>query len=341
MDATLRPRPGGMSRRSSSAGSRASVRRPMLADVDCSRPALAAAPAGAPPWPPRCRATRATARRRRSPTWSWCGCWCGELDCPVLAEGRYASPESVRAAFDAGAWAVVVGTAITDPGRAHAPVRGRCRGGWWRALTGVQACRRACPPAARRARPLREILEALVASLEPGARAALRAGAGRRYGLARMTVAGRSTGWWPRASSTACTGAARFVAEPRVAQAMCLQLVQRGHARAGDEARLDRALAGGDRGRAVPGRLAGDRARRRGGRDRARAHGRRRARGPRARVPAAGRASRASTRPTFGTGRCSSCCRALRGARCARPTSAWWPWRSSRTRRRLLGVAAG
>ena len=37
------------------------------------------------------------------------------LDCPVLAEGRYGSPESVRAAFDAGAWAVVVGTAITDP----------------------------------------------------------------------------------------------------------------------------------------------------------------------------------------------------------------------------------
>jgi N-acylglucosamine-6-phosphate 2-epimerase len=37
------------------------------------------------------------------------------LDCPVLAEGRYGSPEAVRAAFDAGAFAVVVGTAITDP----------------------------------------------------------------------------------------------------------------------------------------------------------------------------------------------------------------------------------
>jgi putative N-acetylmannosamine-6-phosphate epimerase len=38
-----------------------------------------------------------------------------ELDCPVLAEGRYGSPDDVRAAFDAGAHAVVVGTAITDP----------------------------------------------------------------------------------------------------------------------------------------------------------------------------------------------------------------------------------
>jgi N-acylglucosamine-6-phosphate 2-epimerase len=34
---------------------------------------------------------------------------------PVLAEGRYGSAEDVRAAFDAGAFAVVVGTAITDP----------------------------------------------------------------------------------------------------------------------------------------------------------------------------------------------------------------------------------
>jgi N-acylglucosamine-6-phosphate 2-epimerase len=37
-----------------------------------------------------------------------------ELDVPVLAEGRYALPEQVRAAFGAGAFAVVVGTAITD-----------------------------------------------------------------------------------------------------------------------------------------------------------------------------------------------------------------------------------
>ncbi|MGH2847617.1 MAG: N-acetylmannosamine-6-phosphate 2-epimerase, partial [Thermoleophilaceae bacterium] len=36
------------------------------------------------------------------------------LDCPVLAEGRYATPAAVRAAAEAGAFAVVVGTAITD-----------------------------------------------------------------------------------------------------------------------------------------------------------------------------------------------------------------------------------
>lgn len=38
-----------------------------------------------------------------------------ELDCPVLAEGRYSTPAHLTAAFEAGAFAVVVGTAITDP----------------------------------------------------------------------------------------------------------------------------------------------------------------------------------------------------------------------------------
>jgi N-acylglucosamine-6-phosphate 2-epimerase len=38
-----------------------------------------------------------------------------ELDCPIFAEGRYASTEQVAAALAAGAFAVVVGTAITDP----------------------------------------------------------------------------------------------------------------------------------------------------------------------------------------------------------------------------------
>jgi len=38
-----------------------------------------------------------------------------ELDCPLLAEGRYSTPGEVAAAFEAGAFAVVVGAAITDP----------------------------------------------------------------------------------------------------------------------------------------------------------------------------------------------------------------------------------
>ncbi len=37
------------------------------------------------------------------------------LPVPVLAEGRYGTPDEVRSAFAAGAHAVVVGTAITNP----------------------------------------------------------------------------------------------------------------------------------------------------------------------------------------------------------------------------------
>lgn len=38
-----------------------------------------------------------------------------KLDVPVVAEGRLHTPELARAAMDAGAWAVVVGSAITAP----------------------------------------------------------------------------------------------------------------------------------------------------------------------------------------------------------------------------------
>ena len=34
---------------------------------------------------------------------------------PIIGEGRVQTPEEARAAIDAGAWAVVVGTAITHP----------------------------------------------------------------------------------------------------------------------------------------------------------------------------------------------------------------------------------
>jgi len=38
-----------------------------------------------------------------------------KLDCPVIAEGRYKTPDQMKAALSAGAVAVVIGTAITNP----------------------------------------------------------------------------------------------------------------------------------------------------------------------------------------------------------------------------------
>ena len=37
------------------------------------------------------------------------------IQIPIIAEGGYVSPEQVRAAIRSGAWAVCVGTAITNP----------------------------------------------------------------------------------------------------------------------------------------------------------------------------------------------------------------------------------
>jgi N-acylglucosamine-6-phosphate 2-epimerase len=114
-DATLRLRAGGMPVDAFVARLRAEVALPLLADVDDFDSGVAARDAGAdavattlagytgdgpPPPDPDVELVRRLA---------------AELDCPVLAEGRYGSPEAVRAAFEAGAVAVVVGTAITDP----------------------------------------------------------------------------------------------------------------------------------------------------------------------------------------------------------------------------------
>ncbi len=52
-----------------------------------------------------------------------------QLTVPVVAEGRYATPEQVGAAFAAGAHAVVVGTAITNPREITRGLRRRLPGG--------------------------------------------------------------------------------------------------------------------------------------------------------------------------------------------------------------------
>jgi N-acylglucosamine-6-phosphate 2-epimerase len=119
VDATLRPRPDGVDL----ASLVSEVPVPVLADVDSLKAGLAARDAGAaavattlagytggaasdPP---------AGASPSDGPDLELVAALASELDCPVFAEGRIATPDHARAAFDAGAFAVVVGTAITDP----------------------------------------------------------------------------------------------------------------------------------------------------------------------------------------------------------------------------------
>lgn len=122
VDATLRPRPDGVDL--ASLVSELTV--PVLADVDCVEAGLAAREAGAAAVATTLAgytggaATAPLAAASRTappagPDLDLVEALASELDCPVFAEGRIATPDHARAAFEAGAFAVVVGTAITDP----------------------------------------------------------------------------------------------------------------------------------------------------------------------------------------------------------------------------------
>ena len=115
VDATERARPDGSSGAEFVAALAAELPGRIVADVDRLSAGAAAARAGA--------AAVATtlsgytsATSSTAPDIPLVAQLAQEVSVPVLAEGRYASPESVSEAFAAGAFAVVVGTAITDPG---------------------------------------------------------------------------------------------------------------------------------------------------------------------------------------------------------------------------------
>ena len=114
IDATLRPRPNGHSLASQIQWIHSELGVPVLADVDSVESAVAARDAGADavattlsgytngPVPPE-------------PDVRLVADLVAKLDCEIVAEGRYRTASDVRAALDAGAHAVVVGTAITNP----------------------------------------------------------------------------------------------------------------------------------------------------------------------------------------------------------------------------------
>ena len=114
LDATLRPRPDGQPLAHQIARIHTELGVPVMGDVDTLEAGLAARDAGAD----LVATTLSGYTNGRTPTGPDVDLvrqLVAKLDCPVIAEGRIRTPEDVRRVCDAGAYAVVVGQAITDP----------------------------------------------------------------------------------------------------------------------------------------------------------------------------------------------------------------------------------
>lgn len=114
LDATERPHPEG-----TTAEFIAAVRRetglPVLADISTYEEGVAAANAGAELISTTMSGYTPYSPQQRGPDLELVARLSAALTAPVIAEGRISTPAEARAALDAGAWAVVVGGAITRP----------------------------------------------------------------------------------------------------------------------------------------------------------------------------------------------------------------------------------
>lgn len=114
LDATSRPHPEGLTadfiRRV-----RAETAKPILADISTDDEALEAQEAGADFISTTMSGYTSYSPQSEEPDLDLVRRLAAVLTIPLIAEGRIATPQQARAALDAGAWAVVVGGAITRP----------------------------------------------------------------------------------------------------------------------------------------------------------------------------------------------------------------------------------
>jgi putative N-acetylmannosamine-6-phosphate epimerase len=115
MDATARPRPGGEHVDELLPRIRQALGRPVMADVDGVEAGTRAAALGADLIATTLAGYTGDGPVPEAPDLALVRELVRAVRVPVVAEGRYATPEQVREAFRAGAFAVVVGRAITDP----------------------------------------------------------------------------------------------------------------------------------------------------------------------------------------------------------------------------------
>ncbi len=116
VDATRRPRPQGERFENLIRRIHEELRLPVMADVATFEEGLYAADCGAELIATTLCGYTAESRGAKLPALDLLAKLAGKLNVPVICEGGVGSPEQVRQAFDCGAFAVVVGTAITGIG---------------------------------------------------------------------------------------------------------------------------------------------------------------------------------------------------------------------------------
>jgi N-acylglucosamine-6-phosphate 2-epimerase len=114
LDATARPRPNGESLESL-IGAIRDLGVPVLADVSTLVEGLMAEASGADFVSTTLSGYTDYSPQLDGPDLDLVRVLAARLTIPLLAEGRIRTPEEARAALDAGAWAVIVGAAITRP----------------------------------------------------------------------------------------------------------------------------------------------------------------------------------------------------------------------------------
>jgi len=114
-DATFRPRPGGLSSTDFIRLLSRELNVPIMADIATVEEGLAAAQAGASLVATTLAGYTDARPATPGPDLDLVAALAARCPVPAICEGRVASPADVKAAFAAGAYAVVVGTAITNP----------------------------------------------------------------------------------------------------------------------------------------------------------------------------------------------------------------------------------
>lgn len=115
VDGTARPRPQGRDAADFIQQAAAATGKPVIADIATLEEGIAAAEAGAAAVLTTLSGYTAYTKQQKDPDYELVNQLAQVVQVPVIAEGRYNTPEQAARALDFGAWAVTVGSAITRP----------------------------------------------------------------------------------------------------------------------------------------------------------------------------------------------------------------------------------